>query len=190
MILLGDRPDKQTFAIGRELENAVCEVADHWRVHRMVRRLWQCDQSVWTAGDEDRWLGWLGSVQEARNRIDGYRDFADSVKRDGFTDALVLGMGGSSLGPEVLSGTFERKTGWPALRILDSTDPAEITEVEAARHCAHAVHRLQQIRKHDRAEHAFDVLAQRGRRALRVHLKGDRETSLGALCAAVERALA
>ncbi|HMA71449.1 MAG TPA: bifunctional transaldolase/phosoglucose isomerase [Xanthobacteraceae bacterium] len=131
MNLLGDRLDKQTFAIGRELENVVCEVADHWRVHGIVRRVWQCDRSVWTGADEDRWLGWLYSVEEARNRIDDYRDFADSVKREGFTEALVLGMGGSSLGPEVLSRTFERKTGWPALRILDSTDPAEIREVEA-----------------------------------------------------------
>src|SRR5215469_14806211 len=75
----------------------------------------------------------------------------DSVKRDGFTDAIVLGMGGSSLGPEVLSGTFERKMGWPALRILSGRNHGGRS---GDRHCAHAVHRLQQIRKHDRAEHA------------------------------------
>jgi transaldolase/glucose-6-phosphate isomerase len=54
------------------------------------------------------------------------------VKRERCTDILLLGMGGSSLGPEVLSLMFERKAGWPALRILDSTDPAQIKAAETA----------------------------------------------------------
>src|SRR5207253_932371 len=57
--------------------------------------------------------------------------FAQEVKREGFTHVLLVGMGGSSLGPEVLAQTFGESPGWPRLRILDSTDPAQIRTVEA-----------------------------------------------------------
>jgi transaldolase / glucose-6-phosphate isomerase len=132
VVLLGARLDKMTFAMGRDFEDAVQDVADHWRAHGTIRRLWQRDKSIWTGADEDRWLGWLDSVEEARKMIRDYRDFADGLKGEGFTDAVVLGMGGSSLGPEVLSLIFEKKIGWPTLRILDSTDPTQIRGVEAA----------------------------------------------------------
>jgi transaldolase/glucose-6-phosphate isomerase len=130
--LLGDRLDKVTFAFERDFEGAVQDVADDWRARGTIRRLWQRDKSIWTGADEDGWLGWLDSVQEARENIQDYQDFAGDVKREGFTDVVVLGMGGSSLGPEVLSTLFERKIGWPTLRILDSTDPAQIKALEAA----------------------------------------------------------
>jgi transaldolase / glucose-6-phosphate isomerase len=128
--LLGDRLDKQTFALGRGLEDAVKEVAEDWRAHGAIRRLWRRDKSLWTNTDEDRWLGWLDCVDESRKKLQIYEGFAASVKRAGFTNVLLLGMGGSSLGPEVLSLTFETKVGWPKLRILDSTDPAQIRAME------------------------------------------------------------
>jgi transaldolase/glucose-6-phosphate isomerase len=87
---------------------------------------------VWSGADEDRWLGWLDSVEEGCRKVGDYRAFAEQVKRERCTDILLLGMGGSSLRPEVLSLTFERKAGWPALRILDSTDPAQIKAAETA----------------------------------------------------------
>src|SRR5262249_13853496 len=71
-------------------------------------------------------------VEEGCRKVGDYRAFAEQVKREGFTDILLLGMGGSSLGPEVLSLTFEQKAGWPALRILDSTDPAQVQAAETA----------------------------------------------------------
>ena len=58
------------------------------------------------------------------------KDFAAGVKKAGFTDVLLLGMGGSSLGPEVLAETFGSKPGFPTLHVLDSTDPAQIKAFE------------------------------------------------------------
>src|SRR5262249_3233369 len=58
--------------------------------------------------------------------------FAEELKREGFRDALLLGMGGSSLGPEVLARTLGQTPGWPRLHILDSTDPAQIRATESA----------------------------------------------------------
>ena len=54
------------------------------------------------------------------------------MKQRGFTDVVLLGMGGSSLGPEVLGETFGRQTGWPRFHMLDSTDPAQIKAIERA----------------------------------------------------------
>src|SRR5260370_1747976 len=95
-----------------------------------MRRLWQHDKSVWTGTDEDKWLGWLNSAASAD--IADYEDFARGATGQNFTDAVVLGMGGSSLGPEVLAETFARKPGFPKLRVLDSTDPAQVRAMESA----------------------------------------------------------
>jgi transaldolase / glucose-6-phosphate isomerase len=122
--------DRQTFALGRDFEAAIQELAEHWRVHGTIRRLWQRDKSIWTGADEDRWLGWLDCVAEAYKSVPEYQDFAKDVHRERFTDAVVLGMGGSSLGPEVLARIFEPTSGAPKVHILDTTDPAEIRALE------------------------------------------------------------
>ncbi len=128
----GGALNELTFAVERNFEDAIQHELGRWDAHGIVRRLWRRDKSVWTGADEDSWLGWLDSVEEARTRIRDYEDFANGVKRDGFTDAIVLGMGGSSLGPEVLSQIFGTNAGWPALRILDTTDPEQIRSLESA----------------------------------------------------------
>jgi transaldolase/glucose-6-phosphate isomerase len=94
-----------------------------------VRKLWQRDKSLWTGTDEDRWLGWLDTV--GADQIKSYQAFADVIRGEGFTDALLLGMGGSSLGPEVLATVFGHKQNFPRLRMLDSTDPAQIKAIES-----------------------------------------------------------
>src|SRR6266404_372848 len=103
--------------------------SERWRASARIRRLWQHDKSVWTGTDEDKWLGWLNSAASAD--IADYQDFAQRVKGQNFTDAVVLGMGGSSLGPEVLAETFARKSGFPKLHVLDSTDPAQVRTMES-----------------------------------------------------------
>jgi transaldolase / glucose-6-phosphate isomerase len=130
--ILGKGLDAQTLALGRELDAAVKEGIEDWRARGAVRRLWRRDNSVWTGADEDKWLGWLDSVDVGLKQVADYQAFAQDVKRAGFTDVLLLGMGGSSLGPEVLAMTFGKQSGWPTLRILDSTDPAQIRTTEAA----------------------------------------------------------
>jgi transaldolase / glucose-6-phosphate isomerase len=127
--IVGDKIDRQSFALDPQLKKRVDEIAEDWRAHGNVRRLWQRDKSLWTNADEDRWLGWLDCPEDAE--IGEYVAFANEVKRDGFKDAVVLGMGGSSLGPEVLAVTFGQQSCWPRLRILDSTVPAQIKALEA-----------------------------------------------------------
>lgn len=130
--VLGDRMNRQTITAPRGLAEAVSAEAEAWRAKGLIRRLWARDAGVWTGTDEAKWLGWLASTAEAREKLADYKAFASDVKAAGFTDVLLLGMGGSSLGPEVLAETFGQKPGWPRLRILDSTDPAQVRATDAA----------------------------------------------------------
>jgi transaldolase / glucose-6-phosphate isomerase len=127
--ILEQKLDAQTFALGHQLDKKTTEIAEDWRKRGNVRKLWQRDKSLWTNADEDRWLGWLDATGD--DQVADYTAFAQQIKRDGFKDAVLLGMGGSSLGPEVLAMTFGPKRGWPHLRILDSTVPAQIMALEA-----------------------------------------------------------
>jgi transaldolase / glucose-6-phosphate isomerase len=126
--VLGGKIDAQKLALPNSIGNAVEKKTEEWRASAKIRRLWQKDKSVWTNDDENRWLGWLNSAAEAD--IADYEDYAERVKGQKFTDAVVLGMGGSSLGPEVLAETFPKKSGFPKLHVLDSTDPAQVRAME------------------------------------------------------------
>jgi transaldolase/glucose-6-phosphate isomerase len=126
--VLGTGLDRQMLALNDEISNDVKKAAEDWRASAKIRRLWQRDASVWTGTDEDKWLGWLSSP--ARADVADYEDFARRVKGQNFTDAVVLGMGGSSLGPEVLATTFPKKAGFPKLHVLDSTDPAQVRKLQ------------------------------------------------------------
>ncbi|HEV7636280.1 MAG TPA: bifunctional transaldolase/phosoglucose isomerase [Bradyrhizobium sp.] len=126
--VLGAGIDRQEMKLGSGIVKAVEKATEDWRASARIRRLWQRDKSVWTGTDEDKWLGWLTSPAAAD--IADYEDFAKRVKGQKFTDAVVLGMGGSSLGPEVLAETFATKPGFPKLHVLDSTDPAQVRAME------------------------------------------------------------
>ena len=126
--VLGSAIGSQKMALSPGLEKAVEKRTEEWRAAASVRRLWHKDKSVWTDDDENRWLGWLDSPAKAD--IADYEDYARRVKGQNFSDAVVLGMGGSSLGPEVLAETFPKKAGFPRLHVLDSTDPAQVRAME------------------------------------------------------------
>src|SRR5688572_17369216 len=115
-----------TYSLPENLENAVRETTAEWQKEDKIARIWAKDASVWTNDDEAKWLGWLDSVAAETARVQEYRDFAEDVKSSGFTDVLLMGMGGSSLCPEVLSITF----GAPNFHVLDSTVPAQIKTLE------------------------------------------------------------
>jgi transaldolase / glucose-6-phosphate isomerase len=104
-------------------------VAD-WQSTGKMQRLWQRDASLWTGDDEDKWLGWLDITEEQITHPIELRNLAKEVWSAGFQDVLLLGMGGSSLGPEVLRMTFGKTAGYPDLHVLDSTDPAQVKEFE------------------------------------------------------------
>src|SRR5437588_856017 len=116
----------------KQLDEAVKAALEDWRKEGKVRRLWAGDASLWTKTDEAQWLGWLNLVDAQLKTVGELEAFAAEVKQAGFTDAVLLGMGGSSLGPEVLAQTFGAKPGFPRLQVLDSTDPAQIRRVEGS----------------------------------------------------------
>jgi transaldolase / glucose-6-phosphate isomerase len=120
----------QTASLPADLDAAVKKNLDDWRASGKVRRLWQGDASLWTGDDEASWLGWLGITDEQLSHAAKLKAFADEVQGGAFSDILLLGMGGSSLCPEVLSLTYPQIAGFPRLHILDSTDPAQIRSVE------------------------------------------------------------
>ena len=104
-----------------------------WRAGGRIRRLWGGRQRRYGHGtDENRWLGWLHIVEQELADVETADGFAKEVKQRGFTDVVLLGMGGSSLGPEVFGDTFGRQAGWPRFHMLDSTDPAQIEAIEQA----------------------------------------------------------
>jgi transaldolase / glucose-6-phosphate isomerase len=102
-----------------------------FRQQDVIRRIWGRDPSVWSGSDEDRWLGWL-TLPSARDGIDRVVQFAHEIKAEGTADVVLLGMGGSSLAPEVMGSIIGRAEGFPNVHVLDSTDPAQIGAVEHA----------------------------------------------------------
>jgi transaldolase/glucose-6-phosphate isomerase len=113
------------------LASAVRDEIAAWKKDGRMTRLWARDASVWANQDEAKWLGWLDALDRERNNLGKLRALADEVRAEKFTHALLLGMGGSSLGPEVLATTFGRQPGFPELHVLDSTVPAQVRAVES-----------------------------------------------------------
>ncbi len=121
---------RQAYRLPKELSTPVQASLEDWQANGKVRRLWARDASLWTGSDESSWLGWLGITEDQLAHMSHLRSIADEIKTADYRHAVLLGMGGSSLCPEVLSRTFGRIEGFPELRILDSTDPAEIKALE------------------------------------------------------------
>jgi glucose-6-phosphate isomerase len=112
------------------LAGRVAEAARRWDGEGGTRRLWEKDASLWTGGDEGKWLGWLDAIEAGRALLPSLASIAAGVRRDGVTHALLLGMGGSSLCPEVLARTFGRQPGFPEFHVLDSTVPSQVAALE------------------------------------------------------------
>jgi glucose-6-phosphate isomerase/putative lipoic acid-binding regulatory protein len=110
-----------------------------WQAGKKMARLWQGDATLWTGDDESKWLGWLRIVEEQLAQIKQFAALAADVAKGGFTHALLLGMGGSSLCPEVFKITFGKQKGHPELHVLDSTDPAQIKAIEGQVDLAHTL---------------------------------------------------
>jgi transaldolase / glucose-6-phosphate isomerase len=123
--------NKQTYKLPNQLASAVAASLDDWKKNNKVARLWQKDASLWSGTDESNWLGWLTITEEQLAHLDALKQIAADIKKARFKHALLLGMGGSSLCPEVLRMTFGKIKGHPELHVLDSTDPAQIRAIEA-----------------------------------------------------------
>jgi transaldolase/glucose-6-phosphate isomerase len=112
------------------IKQAVDATLKDWQDNDKVNRIWKGDTSLWTKDDEDKWLGWLHVAEDQTAHLQRLAEAAADAIRTGFHDAVLLGMGGSSLCPEVLKITFGKQLGYPELRVLDSTDPAQIKQLE------------------------------------------------------------
>jgi glucose-6-phosphate isomerase len=110
---------------------AVQSTLKDWQTNNKMARLWRGDPSLWTGDDEDKWVGWLPIVEDQLAHLQQLNDAATDAAKAGFTHALLLGMGGSSLCPEVLKITYGKQQGHPELHVLDSTDPAQIKSIES-----------------------------------------------------------
>lgn len=126
----GSELNRQTSSLPNEIAVNVAASLEEWRLHGNVRKLWARDAALWTGQDEAQWLGWLGIMDDQLAHLGHLNALAEEVKREGFSHALLLGMGGSSLCPEVLALTFGQQAGFPRMHVLDSTDPAQVTACE------------------------------------------------------------
>jgi transaldolase / glucose-6-phosphate isomerase len=129
---LGNAINRLTYTLPNETMTAAVHAAlQDWQTNGKIRRLWAQDASLWTGADENRWLGWLGITEDQLAHIDYLKQLAQEVQNLRFSHVLLLGMGGSSLCPEVMKLTFGKVEGFPELLVLDSTDPAQIRAVES-----------------------------------------------------------
>jgi len=117
------------------LQKQVDETLARWDKDKLSEKLWACDTSLWKNDPEHRGeigqrLGWLQVVDTMIGETQRLKDFADEIRSAGFTHAVLLGMGGSSLAADVFSACFGTADGFPALKVLDTTVPATILELE------------------------------------------------------------
>jgi transaldolase/glucose-6-phosphate isomerase len=119
-----------TYSLPEPLAAAVKESLVDWRTEGKVRKLWGRDATLWSGRDEAQWLGWLGIANDQLAHIQRLTDIREAARSAGFSHVLLLGMGGSSLGPEVIKTTFGTINGFPELHVLDSTDPAQVKAFE------------------------------------------------------------
>lgn len=112
------------------LEDAIAAELDAWQKENKVQRLWDGDASLWTNNDEAKWMGWLNVITTENAEIPRIDTLAEKIKVAGFKHIVLLGMGGSSLCPDLMARTFGQIGDYPRLHILDSTDPLQILHLE------------------------------------------------------------
>jgi transaldolase / glucose-6-phosphate isomerase len=116
--------NSHNYFLPEKLENTVRLKLDEWKDQNKIQKILDKDADVWTDTDEAKWLGWLDSVAAELAKTGEYEAFAEDAKN--FEKVALLGMGGSSLCPEVLAETYRVEN----FHILDSTVPAQIETLE------------------------------------------------------------
>jgi glucose-6-phosphate isomerase/transaldolase/glucose-6-phosphate isomerase len=117
-----------------ELQSLVAAGNARLDASHAVERLWALDHRLWKQDPTDiaNRLGWLTIIEYMKGRAEDLRTFATSAQKRGIRDVVLLGMGGSSLGPEVFRATFGPSRGFPRLWVLDSTVPGWVQQVTQA----------------------------------------------------------
>jgi glucose-6-phosphate isomerase len=121
-------PKPLAFSDSAKYQKAVLETLDELERNNVISRIWEHDHKVWKDNPAEitNRLGWLHSPEGFINTVDDINQFVDEIKAEGYTNALLLGMGGSSLAPEVFRQSFGVKDGYLDLTVLDSTDPGAV----------------------------------------------------------------
>ncbi len=121
---------RQTYSLGAYLPDVEKALADI-RNRDLISRVWRKDHTVWKPDPKEiaNRLGWLGITEQMHEQISAIQAFGRDVRDSGYRTVVLLGMGGSSLGPEVLRRTFGSAGGYPELLVLDSTVPSWVRAV-------------------------------------------------------------
>jgi transaldolase/glucose-6-phosphate isomerase len=127
---LGAKLDGMTADLPADLDAAVKDSIERARKEGWARKLWAGDASMWTGKNEGKWLGWLAAARGEQIDIAALQSLSQEAKR--YKDVVLLGMGGSSLGPEVIGRILGFASGAPTLHALDSTDPGQVATVADA----------------------------------------------------------
>jgi transaldolase / glucose-6-phosphate isomerase len=128
--VFGTEIDRLDYTLPPALATEVRACIESWQADGKIRRLWARDASLWSNADEGQWLGWLSITEDRLAHIEDLKQLAREVKQQNFDYILLLGMGGSSLAPEVMKLTFGKVAGFPELLVLDSTDSVQIKAIE------------------------------------------------------------
>lgn len=120
-------PNLMTYKLPEKLKQAFRAETQRTIDEKRISRIWERDASLWTNDDEAKWLGWLDIISEELDNLQKYRELRQDIDTASFSNILLMGMGGSSLCPEVLAITF----GVENFHILDSTVPAQIKTIES-----------------------------------------------------------
>ncbi len=123
-------PNKSAESLG-SLQTIVDATLREMALLQVVARVWAKDHALWKPDPTEitNRLGWLTVPEKMQDRVETLRAFSDSIRKGGFRHVVLLGMGGSSLGPEVLRSTFGTAKGFPRLWVLDSTVPGWVRQV-------------------------------------------------------------
>ena len=121
-------PSRVYMSVPQAMRDRIMEGLEEVKQQRVVRRIWAYDYTIWsdTPTEIANRLGWLDEPAVRRRHVDTLMQFVNEVRADGYTDALLLGMGGSSLAPEVFSKVFGSRSGYLRLSVLDSTEPGAV----------------------------------------------------------------
>ncbi|MCU1294516.1 MAG: transaldolase phosphoglucose isomerase, partial [Bryobacterales bacterium] len=114
-----------------DLRVAVQQAHRDWDAAGNTARLWARDASLWTNGDEGKWLGWLDIVDQQLRDLSKFKALAAEIEEDGFTHFLLLGTDGASVAAGIFRQTFGPQKGSPELLVLQSTEPAQLRSVRS-----------------------------------------------------------
>lgn len=121
-------PEQNIVTLLGKYSSLVEQTIEKIHKEKIIERIWKKDHKVWSSDPTEisNRLGWLDSPNTTLKAFDEISDFVEALREEGFTNALLMGMGGSSLAPEVFRFMFGVKPGYLNLSVLDSTDPGAV----------------------------------------------------------------